>query len=187
VQAAIEIRPRLKVADISEIEVETYRISVEQMGNDPSRWNPKTRETADHSMPYVVAVALLDGEVTPRSFGPERLADRAIADLIRRIKVSESAEFSAQFPESWHSRLKVKMSSGEVLASEVRYPKGHFSSPMDDAELEAKFRGMFRDYGDERQCDAALKGLWSAERVPNIADVLKLFVTRHEAVSGKAA
>ena len=178
VSAALEIRPRLRVRDISEIRVETYRTAVEEMGNDSSRWAPKTRETADHSLPYVVAVALLDGEVTSRSFSGERLVDPVVADLMRKVKVVESTELSARFPESWSCRLRIGMLSRDALVTEVRYPKGHINNPMDDAEVAAKFRGMFRDFGNERQCEAALDGLWNFDRAKDIGDVLSLFITR---------
>ncbi|MBI4192589.1 MAG: MmgE/PrpD family protein [Betaproteobacteria bacterium] len=176
VLGALDMRARLRVQDITEIQVEAYREAVAMMGNDPTRWAPTTRETADHSMPYVIAIALLDGEVTARSFAHERLTDPAVVNLMRKVKVSESAALSAQYPESMPSRLSIRMSSGEVFTAEVRYPKGHAKNPMDDAEVEQKFRSLFREYGDERQCERALQGLWDFDRATDIGNVLKLFL-----------
>lgn len=176
--AAIEIRPRVRIRDVTDIQVETYRQAKEEMGNDPSRWAPKTRETADHSIPYVVAVGLLDGEITPVSFTHERLVDPVIATLMEKVKVVESPELSARFPESWSCRLSIRMAGGERVVAEVINPKGHISNPINDSELEAKFRGMWRDYGNDRECKVALEGLWSFDSVKDIGEVLKLFVTR---------
>jgi len=79
------VRARDAVArwqDISEIHVESYGAAVRMMGSDATRWAPATRETADHSMPYVVAKAFMDGKLMSKSFAPERLTDPAVRDLI---------------------------------------------------------------------------------------------------------
>lgn len=174
VWAALEIRARVRAQDISQITIETYRNAIEMMGDDPTRWAPKTRETADHSLPYVVAIALLDGEVTSQSFSGERLLDPAVVKLMRKVKINENAEFSAQYPESAWCRLRIRTVSGEDVVTEARYPKGHINNPMDDKDLEAKFRDLFRAYGDESQCEAALRGLWNLEHANDIGDVLRL-------------
>ena len=89
VLAALDLRSRAPVKDIEEIQVDAYRTAVDMMGNDPSRWAPTTRETADHSLPYTISIALLDGEVTNESFADSRLKDAAVADLMKKVKVSE--------------------------------------------------------------------------------------------------
>lgn len=185
-QAAVEVHPRVRGEEISEVLVEVYRMGVEMMANDPSRWAPTTRETADHSLPYVVAVGLLDGEVVPRAFAPERLVDPAVTALMKKIKVAESPELSARFPESWSSRLRVRLASGNEITHEVRHPRGHVKDPLSDAQLEAKFRGMFRDYGDEAQCSAVLKALWNLNLANDVGQVLKTLV-RRPAGSGSPA
>src|SRR5687768_8049836 len=164
VLGALELKPRVRVQDIVEIHVESYRTAVHMMGSDASRWAPTTRETADHSMPYVVATALIDGEVTADSFAPARLADPALAALMGKVKVSESADLSALYPEAAPSRVSFRLASGEVLTSEVKYPKGHAKSPMQDVEVEQKFRQLFAAFGSAAQCDAALRALWELDR-----------------------
>lgn len=173
VQAAIEIRPRVRVNDIAEIQVEAYRMAVELMASEPSRWAPATRETADHSMPYVVAAALMDGEVVPHSFADHRLKDPAMAALMQKVKVTEAPDITARFPESWSTRIRVRHTGGDDAVHEVRYPKGHFNDPLNDRELETKFRGMFRGYGDDAQCQAVLDALWQFEQAPDVAGVLR--------------
>ena len=179
VLGALELRPRVRVQSISEIHVESYRTAVHMMGSDASRWAPTTRETADHSLPYVVAAALVDGEVTARSFAPERLTDPALARLMGKVKVSESAELSAMYPEAAPSRVSFTLASGEVLTSEVKYPKGHARSPMHDAEVEQKFRQLFGAFGTASQCDAALRALWDFDRARDVGpDVLDRLAIR---------
>ena len=173
VLCALEMRSRVRWQDISEIHVESYGAAVRMMGSDA------TRETADHSMPYVVAKAFMDGKLTSKSFAPERLTDPAVRDLMHKVKVSESAELSLQYPEGAPGRLRVRTVSGEVLVEEVRYPKGHARNPMNDNDVEQKFRDMFQAHGDARQCAAALQMLRRFEHVTDVkSGMIELFAIR---------
>jgi 2-methylcitrate dehydratase len=175
VLGALELRPRVCAQEISEIRIDSYHTAVAMMGADPSRWAPTTRETADHSLPYCVAIALLDGEVTAGSFADARLQDPAVVSLMCKVKVSESPVLCAQYPEAVPSRVSIEMSSGDVLMTEVRYPTGHARNPMNDAEVEKKFRGLFLTCGNASQCDEILKALWALDEVDDFAgEVLRL-------------
>lgn len=177
VLAAFELRSRVNPQEISEIRVDTYRIAVAMMAGDASRWAPTTRETADHSLPFVIAVALLDGKITPESFAAERLADGEVARLMRKVKVFENAELCAQYPEGAPGSLTVTTTSGGVITKDIRYPKGHSKNPMSDAELEQKFHDLWQAYGDAQQGEAVLRALWSLDRAADFGrDVLQLFV-----------
>ncbi len=96
IAAAFTLRPKIKdPARIQAIEIATFRAAVEIIGKDPEKWRPKTRETADHSLPYCTAVALVDGEITARQFSPERLADpRACSIWSREPKLSVNPQSS---------------------------------------------------------------------------------------------
>jgi 2-methylcitrate dehydratase len=179
VEAALELRARVKLPDIDGINVAGYRTAVHMMGNDPSRWAPATRETADHSLPYVVAIALLDGKVTAQSFAPSRLTDPAVGALMKKVTVTEDAKMSAQYPESSGSRLAVTLSSGATLTHEIRYPKGHAMNPLTDAEVEAKFRELFAQCGNAAQCETALAALRNFDRAKDVGrEVLVTFALR---------
>ena len=154
--------------------VDTYDTAVLMMANDAGRWAPKTHETADHSMPYVIAIALLDGEVTGDSFKESRLADPLVASLMQKIKVNASADLSALYPQSAPSRVRVRMESGDVLTGEVRYPKGHARNPLSDAELNIKFRRIFKEQGRAAQGEAALQALWAFDKAKDVGGVLSL-------------
>lgn len=177
VWAAFELRKQLNPADIREIRIDTYRQAVGMMGSEPSRWAPQTRETADHSLPYVTAVALLDGEVESASFAEERLADQRIRDLMAKTTVSENPDYSAAYPESAVVRVTVVTSSA-THEVEVRDPKGHLSNPLDDADLEDKFRRMFAGYGPEAQCREALSALWNVDRLDDFGRIMQVLKKR---------
>jgi 2-methylcitrate dehydratase len=123
-------------------------------------------------MPYVVAAALLDGEVVPHSFADHKLKDPAMTQMIQKVRVNEAADISARFPESWSTRIRVRHRSGDEAVHEVRYPKGHFNDPLSDRELETKFRGMFRGFGDDMQCQAVLDALWQFDRARDVGEIL---------------
>ena len=125
-------------------------------------------------MPYVIAIALLDGEVTGDSFKESRLADPLVASLMQKIKVNASADLCALYPESAPSRVRVRMESGDVLTGEVRYPKGHARNPLSDAELDIKFRRIFKEQGRAAQGEAALQALWAFDQAGDINDVFAL-------------
>jgi len=165
---ALELRARVAVHDIEEIQVDAYRAAVDMMGKDPSRWAPTTHETADHSLPYTVAIALLDGAITARSFDAARFTDSAVVALMQKVKVNEDPALTRAYPEGAPSRLRIRLRSGETVAAERTYPAGHAKSPMTDAEVERKFRDMLSVHPAGRRADDLLQRLWSLERSADV-------------------
>lgn len=172
--AALELRARLDVGAIEQIRAEVYDTAVMMMGGDASRWAPETRETADHSLPYCIAIALLDGKVTHDAFSPARLADPAVAAIMRKVKVTEDAALTAQYPEGAPGRIVIEMKTGERHVAEVRYPRGHEKNPMSDAEIDAKFRELAGHRLGKSACDRALDALWRLDEASAVADVTAL-------------
>ena len=169
---ALALRPRVQLAEVGEIHVEAYRGSVAMMGNDASRWAPTTRETADHSLPYVIAIALLDGAITTDSFAPGRLTDPAVQALMQKVKVSEDPALTALYPESAPGRVTLRTAAGEVFTEEMRYPTGHALNPVSDAAVEAKFRDLAGAHGDARWGDALIESVWRFEKARDVGDVI---------------
>jgi 2-methylcitrate dehydratase len=165
VLAALDLRQRVNLLEIKEIRVEAYGTAVFMMGSDASRWAPTTRETADHSLPYCVAIALLDGEVTQTSFAEGRLGDPSVKELMRKVKVVEDIALSAMYPEGAPGRVTVLMRSGESHVAEVRYPKGHEKNPMTDGEIERKFIDLCAGRLSAEQREKVIETLWQLEYV----------------------
>lgn len=177
--AAMELRDRVDLQQIEEIRVDAYQVAVFMMGNDASRWAPATRETADHSLPYCVAIALLDGRLVRDSFADERLRDPAVAELMRKVKVTEDPVLTAQYPEGAPGRVTIRLRSGETLVAEIRYPRGHEKSPMTDAEVENKFRDLCVARLGAQGCDHALKTLWQLEMIKDAGAITGSLVPRN--------
>ena len=143
IAAAFELRPQIgDPARIRGIEIATFRAAVEIIGKDPEKWRPKTRETADHSLPYCTAVALVDGEISARQFTCRRLKDPALLDLVARTRVIEDPQLTAGYPAGIPNRVTVSLDDGPKLVSEVVHPPGHDKNPLTDAQLAAKFHGL---------------------------------------------
>jgi 2-methylcitrate dehydratase len=178
VLAALELRERVTLQQIEEINVEGYATAIFMMASDASRWAPTTRETADHSLPYCVAIALLDGAVTRASFADARLRDPAVAALMRKVKVAEDPALSAWYPAGAPGRVTIRMQSGETHVAEIRYPKGHAKNPMTDAGIERKFHDLCAGPLDAARRDAALAALWQLETVDDAGDITALFTVQ---------
>jgi 2-methylcitrate dehydratase len=143
IAAAFELRRQIgDPKRIRDLEIATFRTAVEIIGKDPEKWRPQTRETADHSLPYCTAVALLDGQVSAGQFTPKRMSDPALLDLVARTRVIEDPKLSAGYPEGIPNRVTVTLDDGSHLVAEVKYPPGHDRNPLSDEQLAVKFHEL---------------------------------------------
>jgi 2-methylcitrate dehydratase len=143
IAAAFQLRPQIGDPErIRSIEIATFRTAVEIIGKDPEKWRPKTRETADHSLPFCTVVALVDGDVSAAQFVPARLEDPALLDLLARTTVVEEPELTAGYPAGIPNRVRVSLDDGTVLESRVDFPPGHDKNPLSDYQLAEKFHGL---------------------------------------------
>ena len=176
VEAALEIRDRVSsVDDIAEVRVETLQTAIDIMAGDEEKWRPANRETADHSMPYSVAVALTYGNVDEHHFDDAHLQDRALLALTEKVKVAATEEANRRAPEAMLATVEIVTKSGERRrSSPVPYHRGHWKNPMTDREVEAKFRALSTDLLGQAQTDALLDRLWNLEQVDHIGEVLRM-------------
>jgi 2-methylcitrate dehydratase len=175
VALALDLRRKVDVAEIEAVDVRIYAMAHSEIGSEPAKWDPRTRETADHSLPYMLAVALTDGRVGPSSFEPARYLDPALRPLMRRIRVLEHAEFTGRFPQALVSEVEIRTRQGDRLVERAEYPKGHGRNPMTDADVEAKFRDLAADTLHPSRIDAALAQLWRLDDSTRLDTLLDLF------------
>lgn len=178
IDAALQLRS--EVGDCGQIEsilIESFEAAVSIIGSEPEKWRPTSRETADHSMGYCVAVALLDGDVTRASFSEARIRDAAVLGLLDKIKIVETDECNAGYPDGIPNQLIIRMKDGRQLRKRVTYPRGHAGNPMTDEEVVAKFRrqadGVVRDATAEQIVEQCL----ALDRLTDLTPVLA-FETR---------
>lgn len=175
VAMALALRGKVSVEQIEAIDVRIYAMAHSEIASEPAKWDPKTRETADHSLPYMLAVALTDGRVGPASFEPQRYLDPALRPLMNRIRVAPHEEFTRRFPGELVSEIEVVTRSGERFVERAQFPKGHARNPMTDADVVAKFHDLADDALGPARAGAALDALWKLEEAPGIGSVLDLF------------
>jgi 2-methylcitrate dehydratase len=112
---------------------------------DPHKYRPDSRETADHSLPYCVAAAIVDRKVTTQSFSDEKIKDPKIWEVIDLIKGEASQEFEEMFPEKQPSKVVVKTKDGREFSEYLEYPKGDPREPMTMEDLDNKFEALATD------------------------------------------
>lgn len=171
---ALDLRSKVGVEEIESVDVETYYTAYSEIGSEPEKWAPKTRETADHSLPYLLALGLMEGRIGVDSFSEERMRDPALRALMQRIRISENKAFTGEFPSKLVTRIEVTTRSGERLTGTAAYPKGHAKNPMSDADVESKFADLSRDLLAPHQCDALLRALWDVDQAADVGKVLAL-------------
>jgi 2-methylcitrate dehydratase len=173
--AALQLRDKVEIDAIESITVDTYWMAWNGIGSEPEKWHPTTRETADHSLPYIVAAALIDGTIEPATFSEERISDPRLRALIQKVTVREDPEFTKQYPNVVPCRIEVVSADGKRQLADISYPRGHAKNPMTDDEIEQKFYRMCSSSLDLTRVKAILKSLWALDEVDDVGNVLDLF------------
>jgi 2-methylcitrate dehydratase len=127
---------------ISSITIESFKAAVEIIGSEREKWMPSTRETADHSMPYLVVAALLDGEVSLKQFRRQRYLDADVRRLLAHTKVVESKKYTRLYPGFLPNQVAVRLTDGSVHRREILLPKGYAGRAMTDEEIVRKYTSM---------------------------------------------
>ncbi len=127
--------------EIEEIKITTIARAVDILF-DPHKYRPESRETADHSLPYCIAAAVVDKKITTATFSEEKLKDPRIWEVIDKIKGEASEEFDKMFPEKQPSRATIKTKDGKIYSEYLEYPKGDPREPMTIEDIDAKFEGL---------------------------------------------
>jgi 2-methylcitrate dehydratase len=175
IDAVLEIRPRVPIRQIESIRIKTFDAAVEIIGSGTEKWDPKTRETADHSLPYCVAVALTDGEVGLDQFSVRRLADPNLHKLMRKIQVRPDPKINSRYPKAIPNLIDITLKNGTRVSSQVDYPRGHPKNRMTDDEVERKFIALSQYYLSPKRSRQVLDRLWKLEKVGETGEVLSLF------------
>ena len=181
VEAALAIRAEMlnvegveALAGITDVEIGSYDVAIEIIGRDPEKWHPQTRETADHSFPYCVAVTLLDGKVTLRSFEANRLADPVLHELLQKVRVVPQPEFVGRYPQAMTTRLTVRTKAGKDYVNQVDYPLGHPKNRMSDHEVEDKFRRLAAGKLDRARTKKVIDLVWRLDQLKDISALMPL-------------
>jgi 2-methylcitrate dehydratase len=174
VWAARALRERVDPERVRSAEIAACWAAWHELGSEPAKWRPTTRETADHSLPYIFARALADGEINVASFEEPAYRDPGLAPLMAKIAVRHDETLDKDYPDPVVMRVEAKDDAGMAHAIEIVNPRGHFRNPMDDAEISAKFLRMAEPLLGRAKADAALVALWQIEREANLERLFRL-------------
>ena len=177
----LQLRQQVAPDQIESVRVATYGEAVRRTAAEAEKWDPATRETADHSIPYLVAAALADGGVTPATFAPSRLKDPALRPLIKKLEVVEEPEFTRRYPAESCTRIEVTTTDGRRLATETGHPKGHNRNPLTDGEVEEKFRGLASGALRDKGCDRVLAAVRDLDKAPTLDGLFESLVISRSA------
>jgi 2-methylcitrate dehydratase len=184
VEAALKLRHQIaELDDIESILIQSHDAAVDIIGSELEKWTPTSRETADHSLPYLVAVALRDGELTARQFDEQHLSNPALLDLVQRVKVERHAELSRLYPKAVGNIVNVQLAGGRVLTQRCDYPPGHAQNPLTDNQVESKFHLLADPVLGRQRADAVAQWVWRMEDASHVGELLPLLAI-HRAVVG---
>jgi 2-methylcitrate dehydratase len=177
IQAALSLRKQIgDPANVKSMTIESHDASVDIIGSEPEKWKPETRETADHSLPYITAIALIDGEVTEKQFDRERFSHPDIWKFLENVKVERHAELSGMYPHAVANIVHADLADGRRLTKRVEYPKGHAKNPLKDSEVEEKFRALVEPILGSDRAGKIIDVVWKLDESKSVDELMKALV-----------
>jgi 2-methylcitrate dehydratase len=141
---------------------------------DPTKYDPRTKETADHSLPYVIAAAVAERQVTPLQFTDEKIMDPTIRAQLNKVEVVADPEIEALFPELQRVIVTVRTTDGREFSRQIDYPKGDPRNPLTDEEIEEKFEALAEPIMPVEARDDLKDAVWNLEKVESITELMQL-------------
>jgi 2-methylcitrate dehydratase len=166
---------KLKAAEVVDIEliVNDHPMIIAQT-NDAERRRPESRETADHSFCYMVAVALLDGELTPRQFGEGRWFDPDVVDLMKRMTIRSDPSWKTKAPGGFPCTVRLKTKDGRESESEIAYASGHARNKMNRDQVIAKFYSCVEGKLSPQKADEIISTVYALDRLSSVRNLTRL-------------
>ncbi|MCP4594471.1 MAG: MmgE/PrpD family protein [bacterium] len=176
IDAMLQLRPQIDVAAVESIHIGSFEAAVSIIGSEPEKWRPTSRETADHSMGYCTAVALIDGDVTRESFAEARLVDPQVLDLLDKTSITEEPELNPGYPKGIPNHITVTLKGGKKVDKRVDFPRGHAENPMTDEEVIAKFKRLAGGVVSDQTAQQIIDGCMSFDKLTDLAGLFEFEV-----------
>jgi 2-methylcitrate dehydratase len=165
----------LKAEDIKEVRIETIARAADIL-SDPAKYDPRTKEAADHSLPYCIAAALADHKVTPEQFNEEKIMEPRLRAQLPKVKVLANEEFEKLFPKIQPCRVEIEMTDGKVFDRRIDIPKGDPRDPMTKEELTIKFDALASPVVSEGRRAKIRDAVYSLDSLDRASDLIDLCV-----------
>ena len=168
----------VKTNDLHPDEVEKIQIRslarAADILSDASKYDPRSKETADHSLPYVIAAALVDRQVTPVQFTMEKIMDPRVREQLKKVEVVADPEIERVFPALQRVIVQIQTRDGRSLQKQLDFPKGDPRNPLTDQEIEEKFSALAEGVLSKAAQKRLKEAVWSLERVSSVSDLMAL-------------
>ncbi len=159
--------------EIAEIHIRSLARAADILA-DPSKYDPRSKETADHSLPYVIAAAVVDRQVTPQQFTDAKIIDPAIRAQLPKVKVVADPEIEAVFPRLQRVIVRIRTTDGRVFEKQLDYPKGDPRHPLTDAEIGEKFDALAEPVMTAAARERLKDAVWNLEDARSVSDLMAL-------------
>src|SRR5438552_7773882 len=177
IEATLSLRKQiLDPAQVKSVTIESHDASVDIIGSEAEKWCLATRETADHSLPYITAIALIDGEVTDKQFDRERFSHPNVWKFLENVKVERNSELSSMYPGAVANIVHVDLADGRRLTRRVDYPLGHAKNRLKDSEVEEKFRVLVEPMLGNDRAGKIIDVAWKLDEAANVDELMKALV-----------
>jgi 2-methylcitrate dehydratase len=141
---------------------------------DPSKYDPRSKETADHSLPYVVAAAIVDRNVTPAQFTDEKIGDERVRAQLSKVVVEADEEIEALFPKLQRVKVAITTTDGQTFEEQLDYPKGDPRNPLSDEEIEAKFDALAEPVMSDTSRARLKDSIWNLDEFGSVREWMRL-------------
>ncbi len=177
ITAALEVMQENSIdpKEVKEVLVETTTRGADIL-SDPSKYKPTTKETADHSLPYCIAVAVAKGNVLPSDFEEDAFRDPFVWSLLDKIKVVANPEIDALFPKVKRAIVTIKTSQGEYKKQED-FAKGQPERPLSEEELISKFKANSEKKISSSRMEDIIKATKGLENIDETGEYMELLAS----------
>jgi 2-methylcitrate dehydratase len=163
----------LQPDDIEKVHIRSLARAADILA-DPSKYDPRSKETADHSLPYVIAAAIAERRVTPLQFTDEKIMDPTIRAQLNKVEVVADPEIEALFPELQRVIVTIHTVDGREFTKQVDYPKGDPRNPLSDREIENKFDALAEPVLSAEDRKRVKQAVWELEKLGSITELMQL-------------
>lgn len=162
----------IKPEDIVEIRITTSKRCAEHTG-DPVKKYPKNKETADHSSYYLTAIAIIDRQIGPEQFTPEKFQNPKVRELIDKVVLKGDPDLDKARPAGIS---EIVSKQGKKYQCRVDYPRGHARNPMTDEEIVGKLKSMASKYMSDKQTNQIIDTVFELDKLGDIGKLNRLMV-----------
>ena len=163
----------LKPEEVTKVHIRSLARAADILA-DASKYDPRSKETADHSLPYVIAAALVDRQVTPQQFTPQKISDPTIRAQLRKVEVTADPEIEEVFPALQRVAVTIQTTDGRELKRQLDYPKGDPRNPLTDREVEEKFEALAAPVLSPAARQRLKEAVWKLDKLDSVSALMQL-------------